>query len=47
MSDKPLSWWESLRNWIRYSLALLAVRHLGPAQLYWADPSKWEEYLRE
>lgn len=47
MSDTPSPWWETLRSWVRYHLALLAVRVLGPAELYWSCPTEWDAYLSE
>jgi hypothetical protein len=47
MSDKPYTLWERLLFWCRHHLAYLAMRVLGPAALYWCNPTEWDAYLSE
>ena len=47
MSDKPVSMWEALQNWLRYQVGRFALWYCRPEGLYWPDPVQWEEYLAE
>jgi hypothetical protein len=45
VSDKPMTLWERFDNWWRWTLAELAMRHCGPAMLFWVDVERWEDYI--